>query len=510
MPRPDPPPTPLLDEGWAVHLEPVLPGLDQPQDWPTVFLREETTAWRSRLLEGSNPALMKRLQRIQESREIARALLGQAIRIGERLVDPELVWIEQELAVVDRTTGEMIEGGPGDHLALRCAVLHLMHADPANHWVGDVFGRKAVGDAEEERFEEPAALGGALRRHSSRLCSDHMAAQRSRSRARARRALQRGRAVIEGNRLERLARDKGWHWRLGWKFLTLTMWLVEGATSEREVKRILRAWRLFQKREEFGAKVRGGIRAVEDALTTDGPHVHLHVTLLARYWDETELRRVWAECLAKATREIYGVRIDLKEMEARGIRGGVIADLKRIVSRGRVRNEATEIELEDALEECIKYVTKPSDLSLLDAETLLDIELVERWGRMFEVFGVCREVRAAPTGEAGAFLDTTCISGGGETAKDGSLPFQPGDRVLMGLDPEPQRLTFKPVEAPPEDPPDPRPPSWRRLMFELGFHDWLQVMAARTRAARRFMGLMLRERFVGEFVTLEGRDLVMA
>jgi len=47
-------------------------------------------------------------------------------------------------------------------------------------------------------------------------------------------------------------------------------------------------------------------------------------------------------------------------------------------------------------------------------------------------------------------------------------------------------------------------------MHLLSFRDWLHLMDERMRSALRYRGRMIREMFAGDFVTLEGRDVVMA
>lgn len=364
------------------------PLCEAPADaWETsiIYERDEREAWRNRLFEDGNPACRKRWQRIGDSLNIAMALLGQAIRLGDAYMDPVIHPGPDGPMVMNRHTGEILEAGPGEMLAIRCALLHLLHADPANHWVGDVWKKR--GKAYLGPNGEPAAIaiGGPLRCHSSRLCADQMEARRLIARRKARAGLKLAESRL--SILERTAQAKGWHWRPRWVFLTQTMPHVPTATSEMEVKRFNRSQELLRKRDAWRLHVYGGTRGLEDKLTHKGNHVHGHTIALMRYWEEEELRREWFKCVAVATQEIYGLRMSPQD----GVKGGIVVDVREIRAKGRVKDPDKEIALADALKECVKYITKPSDLALIDADVLLAIELVPHWGRMFEVFGCCRK-----------------------------------------------------------------------------------------------------------------------
>lgn len=325
-------------------------------------------------------ATRKRLRRIGESVDIGMALLGSG---HDGAIDPIIHLDSRGPCLVDRATGEVLEAEPGQGLALRCAVHHLIHADPDNHWIGAIHAKR--GTAYVDRQGQPTTIGlsGSLHTHSSRLCTDHMATLRLKSRRAARAAIALAESRI--SQAERLAQAEGWNWRPFWAFLTLTLPRIEGATSLREIQRINRAWALFRKRDAFRLHARGGIKAIEDKLTVKGPHVHIHALALILRWDWMDIRREWAECVAIATAELYGIHLDLADL----VQGGAVADIRTV--RPKVQDPDREITLEDAVDECLKYVTKPADLTQLSADTLLELELVERWGRMFEIFGCCRE-----------------------------------------------------------------------------------------------------------------------
>jgi len=416
---------------------------------------EEAEADRAVILPGLEPALLlegdkaeRQERRIMEGRGIAKAITG-----GRDLV---VVQDHAGPLLVDLETGEVVEGGKGELRAERFAVLLALAAEERNHWTGMLQGKEGV-------FEG----SGSFWHTSLRLDPNWMEAMRRRSRKEAHEAW---RKMKEGLPVHELvAMKKGYNWRLSPKLLTCTMPHVKGKTSLEEFTRYNRAFELFRKRQEWKQHVWAGIKGVENALDKDGPHVHGHNLVMARYWPFADLSESWRECLNQATCELYGFGL------AEDVT--VFVNVKKVVSY--VRNGETEVGWEDAVEECVKYVTKPGDLldEEIPAETLLELAEVRRWPRMFELLGKCRKAKEG--GREAALLDTACISDGKGVTGEASPVGLEGKEGGVNLDLDPEEDEDEAIKGA-------RPPTWRDLMDVMPFSDWLRVVVMRAERGRSF------------------------
>lgn len=452
---------------------------------------------RRRAFALTGPKAERQRRRVQEGQALARQVLG-ALQV-------ELHRVGDTVQMVDTLSGELIEGGAGQRLPERFAALLYLAARDENHFVGQVLEDEAG----------PWELGGAAFTPSLRLDPNWMEVYRRRARGRARAAVKRAEESL--NWKERLQRRMGWRGRFGWAMLTLTLPPVEGATVELDTRRFNRAFQLLRKRDEWVDRVRGAIKAIEAKPDAYHPHVHGHVLILARYWEQPAIRSAWGECLEKATREVYGVSLgDVRP----------VVDVRAVKRSAKRYAKGNAMDLEDALEEVVKYVTKPDDLAELHPNLLVELCSVERWPRMFELLGACREPRKArpdpSTAQDGPLpadwlerdaaggpgsLDTACISDGGSP-----VPIQPG--LFDAAEPEPGSGAgpHGPVhihEKPPDPPPKKgRAPTWRELMHVLDLESWLSLMWQRAAACRRFRARQLFARFPEVVLwTLSGRAL---
>jgi hypothetical protein len=94
--------------------------------------------------------------------------------------------------------------------------------------------------------------------------------------------------------------------------------------------------------------------------------------MITKWFLFTECRRVWSECVRQSFEE--------HEQEYHGQ-----ADGDTWIKIRSVRN------LESGVKEVCKYITKSSSWSKIDRSSLLEIALVRRWSRMFELIGVLRD-----------------------------------------------------------------------------------------------------------------------
>ncbi|MBS1766006.1 MAG: hypothetical protein JST05_01190 [Acidobacteria bacterium] len=454
------------------------------------------------LLEG--PKAARQRQRQQEGITIARGLAGDAV-MGYRLAT-----VEGRRELVCKHSGEVIEAAPGEGKALRYALMHMMGADPRNHAVGIV--EEIHEDGRVERHEEAAAAT----RHSSRLNTNYIEAQRRRNRKKAKAGIRQARAAMTKAEWYQ-HRHPHMRGRLAFCLTTLTLPRVENPHPLLEVKRIVRALDLFRKRDSWTSHVRGAVKGIEMKvgvfMGTITIHVHAHILMLAKWWEWKALRGEWFDCIARATRDIYGEDLDREALEAR-VEGGVVTDIRTV----KTAHHGGEVDLESALQETLKYITKPDDWEALvkagqvGRDFLLELEEIERWPRMFELMGAARGAKTSPAKDADAeggrgFLDTACLSDG--TAQE-PAEAHPLDGSLPGLL-EPQAVPKGGAESAPVDsrgpPKAPRPPTWRQLMDTLPIGEWVAVVAARMASARRHIARLILERRGGIWFTLDGAPL---
>lgn len=428
-------------------------------------------------------------------RQAARREAG--LDLATALLDGPLEWVDTEEgpAVLNIDTGELV-----DDRSAAFAALLAFAADPSNHAAG------ILDDGHGGTYQ----AGSSLWKSSLRLDPNWMEAMRRRSRQRATEAMRR---MLDGlSPEEKLAREKGWRQRLTLKLLTLTMPHHAGTDTLGEVRRLNRALELLKKRTWWRERVAGGIKGVEDALDADGPHVHAHLLILARFIERDELGEEWRECLDQATREAYeyGLAEDAP----------LIVDVRQVRKKGGKPGET--IAWEDALNETTKYVTKPADfLKLKDGrriqrQVLLDICEVRRWPRMFELLGRCRDAshKARPSDlakAAAAALDS--IHRAYLTGELPKLGPEVGWEWVEGWDPEldgpeeKRKLVVAALKARDRGGAKrPRPPSWRDLLDQISLPEWLTIMAERFRRGKRFrIKQILDQNPSAYLVTLSGQ-----
>lgn len=572
-----------------------------PQEWPegVTFDRDESDRIRGFCLERSNPAAAKRRERIGQMQTVMDVLQGQTIKNADSH-DWTLEKDGENVILVDKNTGEVFSAGPGEGIRERHLAKMILHSMDCNHATGYAYGEKNANGEEKEPWRDAQILGQALTVHTTRTCPDHVAAIAERSRRKARAAMRRARESL--TRAEAWAVKERFNWRHDWRFLTLTMPHMKNADMFKELNRLGIAWELFRKRSDFRIHCRGYIKGIEVSFEKGSPHAHIHSMLHGQFWQIADIRRAWFECVKTATSEVYGIEI---EPDPR-IEGGIICDMRAVRRKAAASRPIREGEIaeEDALQECLKYLTKPGDLAELAGDVLWAIELRERWERQFEVGGACREkwdgklyrlevaalkaarkvadkwawwgqharrrhlldrLEAIKTQLEASTVDPRTLRAEAralraelaalkekfraalaplveakrkaeaelaayraerkaeESAKRRSRPSLDTAHISDGQDSDFAPLlagweenlelgTLKlPPEPEPEPPPkEPRPPSWRELMHTLDFQTWLNQIVDRWRCALRYRGGMIRARFVGEFVTLEGMDVCQA
>ena len=397
--------------------------------------------------------------------------------LSSMILDGTLEWMDtpEGPAILNRDTGELVD----DRSAAYAALLSFA-ADPSNHVSGFL----------DDGSGSTYLAGTSLWKSSLRIDPNWMEAMRRRSRKRALDAIKR--MMDSLSPLEKLARKDTWRQRLLLKLVTLTMPHHRGTDSLSEVKRLNKAIELLKKRKWWKDRVVGGIKGVEDALDADGPHVHAHLLVLAKYMDDGLIEE-WRECLDTATWDTYGF----------GLSEDVIPFVDvRVVSKKKGSSKSPEtISCEDAVNETTKYVTKPADfLKEIDGrrisrDVLIAICDVRRWPRMFELMGRCRNTSRRkdmdPCKAALAALDSIH-----RAYSTGTLPKLPEgtdwsiveawDHETDGPE-EKRKLVIQALKNLEKDKiRRPRPPSWRDLLDHMSISEWLKIMVGRFRRGKRF------------------------
>jgi hypothetical protein len=216
-----------------------------------------------------------------------------------------------------------------------------------------------------------------------------------------------------------------------------------------------RAWSLMRKRKFWKANVRAGIKGVEFTVTPNGYHTHIHILCISKWIEYAGLRSEWSHCLRSAW------RASGREIVFKTSHGEAVVDVRLVKPKMRASASRVIVSLESALQEVCKYITKSESWDALPDAHLVEIAEVERWPRLFEVFGEMRAKDEKPR-VAVTSLDTQNISDGGQ-------------------------LLFS-FESSPAMPSRARPPTLRGLMRTLDRQTWLIILSLRftdRRAYRR-------------------------
>jgi hypothetical protein len=153
-----------------------------------------------------------------------------------------------------------------------------------------------------------------------------------------------------------------------WYFPTFT--ILNFGRSLVETRHIVnQVWSRFRKRSLCVSSIRGGCKSEEFTLTKNGYHYHLHCLFISKYLHYQEVRRVWTECFTNYCDENnINYNIDTAD-------GLLIVRFEPITK------------LENLPFELCKYITKSDSWSKMRQTDLTEVCLVQRWWRMFELFG---------------------------------------------------------------------------------------------------------------------------
>lgn len=203
------------------------------------------------------------------------------------------------------------------------------------------------------------------------------------------------------------------------------------------------AWSLLRKRLFFVRSVVGGAKAEEFTRTRNGYHYHLHVLAITNAISAGLLRAEWTDCVKKAFKKFN------HDFQCPTSDGLLFVNIKIVHDLKQVANEVC------------KYITKADSWKKMPIEDLLEIALVRKWSRMFDLFGSFRNIADKPKRNPK------------KDPNDGGDP-----RDLFGDDPEPEEARI----------------NWRSLVQTMPLDKYLQRLKAEVDAtiARRSSLLQLK------------------
>lgn len=161
---------------------------------------------------------------------------------------------------------------------------------------------------------------------------------------------------------------------------------------------VAHAWTLFRKRKLCVSLIRGGSKTEEFTVTPHGYHYHLHCLWLSKYLSYQEVRRVWTDCVEASFRE-HG-----REFVCHNKDGLLSVKVKPVEPNERI------------VQEVCKYITKSDSWKKLRSSDLLEVAMIRKWHRMFELFGSFRSSSSSEAAEEDSILDTRPPKGGMKSA----------------------------------------------------------------------------------------------
>lgn len=158
------------------------------------------------------------------------------------------------------------------------------------------------------------------------------------------------------------------------------------------------AWSYFRKRKYAKETFKGGCKSEEFTVSSAGFHYHLHLIVRGRYIQFEKLRAEWTECVQAAFEKKTGKKLAIATAD-----GLCVVNVKKIH------------DLNSAIKEVAKYVTKADSWQKIRTSDLLDICRIKRFPRMFELFGSFRlpsPVSDEEKTDKQSYLDTQSLSDG--------------------------------------------------------------------------------------------------
>lgn len=178
------------------------------------------------------------------------------------------------------------------------------------------------------------------------------------------------------------------------------------------------AWTLFRKRSLCASLIRGGVKSEEFTVTKNGFHYHLHCIFKTDdYIFYNEIRRNWTDCV-ETSFAAHG-RVQMWQ-ESKATRQKAIDKWnaehphEKQILHNYIKTDCRQIHpTERSVQEVCKYVTKCDSWSKMNRSDLIEIALIARWCRMFELFGCFAErTPSKDSGTKRAVVHTGSLSDG--------------------------------------------------------------------------------------------------
>jgi hypothetical protein len=275
-----------------------------------------------------------------------------------------------------------------------------------------------------------------------------------------------------------------------WFFITLTQpdLALEGLTILQHRAVVYDAHRKFYRSRYWERVSRGSIKS-EECTVGNYSQFHYHIHLLAicknRITSDNfiEIRSEWTKAL-KASFKKHGIiwKCDTKDG---------LANLKV----EKVRNK------ERFIFELCKYFTKNESWTKIPPSQLAEIATIKRFPRMFEQFGLCKE------------LGKECEANRGEktvthSPNDDNQAFESNGSLNEDAYVHKKKITvnFSHAETNQSNAPPKKKLTWRELCRILPRREWLKYLDSQIEGCREWRKRQLRHRFAfATFQTLDGQ-----
>ncbi len=249
------------------------------------------------------------------------------------------------------------------------------------------------------------------------------------------------------------------------------------------------AWRKFSRSAWFNKVIRGGMKSEEFTLGTFNQyHFHQHLLSICKNRitsnNFVEIRREWTKAL-RFSFEKHGLKFECETKD-----GLANVRVDRIYNKNKVILELT------------KYFTKSESWSKIPPEQLADIATIERFPRMFEVFGECRATakgigsnQPEKTLTEPANAENQEVNTGEILNKDAYLDTK---KLNVRNEVQETNLSRSPVR---------RKQSWRVRCRILPRAEWLKSLEQEIISCREYRMKQLRFKFAfATFQTLTGQE----
>lgn len=227
----------------------------------------------------------------------------------------------------------------------------LQCAERSNHWIGEDLFNSETGEL------YPA--NGVVKACGLKLCPSCVAMASKRSRKE---------LTLSLKNLKLLSNES---------YISITKTMPNPNLSVLKSRKIIyRAETLMRKRDYVINHIRGGAKSEEFTVTKIGYHYHIHSLCVASFLSYERFRKEWTDCVRIAFEEenipfevntkdgLLMVRIDKVNSSKNGLKG--------------------------AVQEVCKYITKSDSWEKIPEKDLMEIASIERFPRMFELFGCFR------------------------------------------------------------------------------------------------------------------------